>query len=252
MFKIPSLSHLILKDMSAREIYQNYDTNLIIIEREFGKRLISSRVEDYLPIIDLLYEKRHEMKGQKLLASVYVNHGLKTRLNTLPWKIGVIYSYLGAGMGVNNIQVILGDSGYSYDGGRRFKDNWWTAQKEHKVLREVVSRYNDVKDGRSLRTVDPRLDNEIRDEILSNNLVRIDLQNFTTRESFNSFPNQGFLSTMERKEVWPIRFTSPRLSVPIFIPSHNMIPGEVRSYDVNVFRAPEINKLLKLLNLISR
>jgi len=240
MSQIPKLSDIILKNLSAEELYNTYSkSKLISTEQEILRRLKSGKNKD---MINTLYNNRKSPIGSQLLKSIYVKNGLYEASKLVPWKIGVIYNYTDRSYRIKNIEIILGNTAYRV-GKKIFKPNWSNSEKTKLTLREAIStnsRYiND-----SISTVIH--DDDIISVLLNNNCVGVTLGTYVAPigTGINSYPGSVSLSHGEQKEAYPY-------SLFLGDKNYKLInrPNNFTNYHVDIKKSADVMKLISLINL---
>lgn len=246
--QFPTLAHTILSNQSIETLCDMYKKGQIIdIEREIERRLISCDTDLTEPVINFMYKNLKDKTVRELLGSGYVKNGIYAALECIPWKIGVIYDYTDPSHHINSAAVILGKRAYKTKNGKYYKPTWLNADESKLTLREIISGHNKpINHAISVITQDPQLDNKIRDTLMENDVVTITVCLFLPPMGtvIRSFPNP--LSYFEVREIYPCHITVGDFS-------HRLVdfPGDLniyypREYHLKVIHAEDYQKLLTL------
>lgn len=221
-----NLTEIILNDQDIETLYDwAHRLNLTDIEREIQNRLTSCDPNIYNPIIDFLYNNRGDSIVAGWINSSYVQQGLISHLDCIPWKIGVVYDYRTESFSFNNIGIILGNRRWIRDKkGKIFKPSWLHSSKSGLVMRELVS-LNTHPIKHISRVVNVSLDHTIRRLLLNNNNVVVTLCSGNGKSYDTLLPNN------EIRELYPC----------------NVGISGANSYNVPVERSEDVLKVFELI-----
>jgi hypothetical protein len=204
-------------------------------------------------VIDFLYLYQNDPTvSNQWLRSLYIRNGLYKLLDCLPWKIGVIYNYTNNDNIISHVEIMVGGSRAYKIGNKYFKTTWLNSEQTKLTVREVVSLYNKpVNSSISLVTTDPKLDQEIRKQLISHNVATINtcMHVSPIGTSFKSYPDSHYLSHREKKEIYPCsieieNFNHDLTNHPGFVPS--------QTFTVPIQKGSIIEKIKSLLERIPR
>lgn len=247
---IPSLFHMVASTLDMETLYTIYKkSNIIGIEKEIERRLISCDPALYLPTVNFIYDHIDDnIILNQWLKSNYISNGINTVIHCLPWKIGVIYNYTDQSYIIKQLSIIVGREKPYKIKGKYFKPSWINSQNSKLTLREVISDFNKpINDNMSHVVTNLLLDNRIRMELLTNDIVAIDTCVYFPRilgEHFKSYP--GDISLPEVKQIYPCIIETKSFK-------HNLVPHispHMSPNNVKVHKYPIVNKLLHLQRII--
>lgn len=240
---VPTLSETVLKTLSIQQLYDlSKVRDILDVENEIARRLLSS--DNYIDVIDLLYDKRNEQTVKRWLESYTIQQGL---LGAIPWKIGVIYNYTDQSYRIHKIEVILGKPvPYTLPRGY-FKPTWLTSSQTNLVLREVINQTgHPINNVISIVTTDTNLDQNIRNALLLSNTAEITICNFfpSPGTSIRSYSNP--LPQGEQKQMYPCYIKVGNFEHKLIDYSGNIIAYNPQTFSVPIVKSPEVEKLLQL------
>ena len=257
MTNIPTLTHTILRQQPIEKLYEMYKlSNIINIEREIERRLVSCDYTINLPVINFIHKNSNDpIVRDRWLKSIYIIQGINASMECIPWKIGVIYNYLDQSYRTDKVSIIIGKStAFKTKNGRYYKANWLHADDTKLTLREVISRNNrPINNVMSVVTHDLKLDNGIRKALVNNDTVTITVCLFLPPigSSFHSFPDKSPLPHSERKEMYPCHITAGNFSHKLIDYGGNLVLHNPHEYHIKVTKSEDFKKLAEIIKLIN-
>lgn len=248
--KIPTLTYNILSQQSIENLYLMYKSkNIIDIEIEIERRLVSCDTNLSVPVIKFLYINKDDNIIKEWLNSIYVKRGISSAIECIPWKIGVIYDYTDQSYRINNISIILGKPiPYKTKDGRYYKPTWLNANETKLMLREVISSYSrPINNNISVVTHNVELDNAIRNNLLNNDIANITVCLILPPfgNTFRSFSDYHPLP--EAKAIYPFHINTEGFSHDL-ININNFV--ESQEYRVKITKTDDVIQLLELYQTI--
>jgi len=152
-----------LDDESLSELRQVYPS--LNVDLEWARRLNTCDSKNYLPTLYFLSEN-------KIRKTNVINRALYNLRNCFPWKIGVIYDFQYGQ--IKSVEIRIGENfgRYKYRGQKMIFARS-DANTSKKMLREIVSANSKI--GLFSTKIDKNLSNEVRDLILNNQTLDVDV-----------------------------------------------------------------------------
>lgn len=152
-----------LDDESLSELGEIYPS--LNVDLEWARRLNTCESKNYLPTLYFLSEN-------KIKKTNVVNRALYNLRKCFPWKIGVIYDFQYGQ--IKSVEIRIGENfgRYKYRGQKMIFARS-DANTSKKMLREIVSSNSQI--GLFSIKLDKKLSNEVRDLILNNQSLNVDV-----------------------------------------------------------------------------
>ena len=163
-----------LDDESLSELGEIYPS--LNVDLEWARRLNTCDSKNYLSTLYFLSEN-------KIKKSNIINRALYNLRNCFPWKIGVIYDFQYGQ--IKSVDIRIGENfgRYKYRG-RKMIFGHSDANISKKMLREIISSNSNT--GLFSTTLDKNLSNQVRDLILNNQTLSVDIA--IKRELTQTYP----------------------------------------------------------------
>jgi len=233
------LENLILHSLDEESLY-NLDLSYpsFNIEKEWIKRIESYDSEFYLPLLDYII-------NNKIKKSPNIQKSLNLLKLSFSWKIAVIYDYRYGQ--VKSVEIRIGENFGKYKiFGKPIIFDWLYSNTNKLLKREIIS--SNSKLYHLSLNLNEDLSNEIRDLILANKTLNLDIIILKSKlgESFNSFPDSIPLPEGEKYVMYPFSIYSNLKRLQIYEKYEN---SEILKCENIVIKiSPEVSKYLQTIS----
>lgn len=232
------LENLILDRIDDESLYLLYERYPSLrIDEEWKRRLISCDPFQYLPTLNLLYQKN-------IPKSVALKQGLYQMRNCFPFRIAVIYDYRTGQVKSLHVRLGITTSRYTYKG-NPITFTWLDANESKKLLREIISS-NSSPSQFSIK-LGAEESKQVRDMLLGHKVVDLDVIVIPAiNNPFHSFPSSSPLTGGEDFVVYPRKISTQNKSVILYPanPDQNIISFP----NIQVKYSPDVIKYLSVIS----